>query len=196
MQAERDAKIAAKMQKEFEEQQRRDNQLAIQLQRDEEYEPGGAYHETNLTQSVEHTIDDDDASFCLGGENLAELKKFMDSYPGGSWILRRILKPELVSRFASCREDFREKGFFFFSFFLFYLFLFFQGISNHVILAFHGTKAANVNSIADKGLLMPGQVKVAHGSAYGRGIYVSPDPSFALGYAPEGRLFVCAVLPG
>lgn len=43
---------------------------------------------------------------------------------------------------------------------------------------------------------MPGQVKVAHGSAYGRGIYVSPDPAFSLGYAPEGRLFVCAVLPG
>lgn len=36
--------------------------------------------------------------------------------------------------------------------------------------------------IVQKGLVVPGQdgVKVAHGSRFGVGIYLSPDPSFSL----------------
>lgn len=42
--------------------------------------------------------------------------------------------------------------------------------------AFHGTRLANMPSIFGRGLLIPGRgnsVKVAHGSAHGRGIYVA-----------------------
>lgn len=42
---------------------------------------------------------------------------------------------------------------------------------------------SNTPNTVQKGLVVPGQdgVKVVHGSYYGVGIYLSPDPSFSLG---------------
>ena len=75
---------------------------------------------------------------------------------------------------------------------------------------FHGTAMCSIGSIVSSGLVMPGthtgggtKVGVRSGSRYGQGIYCTPDPSFALNYAQNGRtnefsvkLMVCAVLPG
>jgi hypothetical protein len=52
-------------------------------------------------------------------------------------------------------------------------------------LAFHGTPSANIPSILERGLLVPGNgndVRVANGSAYGVGIYTAQQPGASLGY--------------
>lgn len=65
------------------------------------------------------------------------------------------------------------------------------------VVAFHGTKAQAAKGIEKDGLRMPGVggVKVAHGSRFGKGIYTSPDISYAGRYS-QGKLIVCAVLLG
>lgn len=52
-------------------------------------------------------------------------------------------------------------------------------------LAFHGTPSANIPSILERGLLVPGNgndVRVANGSALGVGIYTAQQPGASLGY--------------
>jgi len=54
--------------------------------------------------------------------------------------------------------------------------------------AFHGTKAANLKSIFERGLLIPGQgnrLTVVHGAAHGRGIYTAKvsNPWLSYGFA-------------
>eukprot|EP00438_Fugacium_kawagutii_P021984 Skav217012 [mRNA] locus=scaffold1803:210423:211232:- [translate_table: standard] len=67
--------------------------------------------------------------------------------------------------------------------------------------AFHGTNAANYNSIFDRGLLIPGfgegsDVPMAHGNAHGRGIYTANVDAAWLskGFCSEASMLVCAVL--
>lgn len=72
--------------------------------------------------------------------------------------------------------------------------------------AWHGTKERNLHAIQQHGLLIPGirdlpghlpnrpQLSVAHGQAYGRGIYTSSSVSLAGSYAGEGgSLLMCAL---
>jgi hypothetical protein len=68
-----------------------------------------------------------------------------------------------------------------------------------VVLTFHGTPAHNIPSILRQGLRIPNQgpnpIAVAHGSAYGVGIYVATTPSTSLSYVTGGnRMLVCATL--
>jgi len=66
-------------------------------------------------------------------------------------------------------------------------------------IAFHGTKALRMSSIEQKGLLVPGNSGVTHATDsgwYGRGIYLSPTPSYSMAYSDDGRLIICAVLMG
>lgn len=71
------------------------------------------------------------------------------------------------------------------------------------VCVFHGSRMATLDSIIGTGMRVPGKSQVRCGSRFGRGIYVTPDPSLALNYAESGRtneysvkLLVCAVLPG
>jgi len=61
-------------------------------------------------------------------------------------------------------------------------------------IVYHGTDSKNDNGISTNSLLIGGTrgVKVAHGTAHGRGIYCSPDLSTAAGYA-RGSIYVCLV---
>jgi hypothetical protein len=83
-------------------------------------------------------------------------------------------------------------------------------------LTFHGTRSATVSSIVRHGFLKPGdkhpntgeEIGVRCGNTYGKGIYTSPDPFFAIGYSefdahptrseeiPGLKLIVCATLMG
>lgn len=68
------------------------------------------------------------------------------------------------------------------------------------VLAYHGTPECNVQSIVERGLLVPGQgndIKIAHGSRYGIGIYTSVDPRISVMYCEGGcKIFLCAVIVG
>ena len=64
-------------------------------------------------------------------------------------------------------------------------------------VAFHGTPAANLPSIYRHGLLVPGTmgIQVAHGSAYGVGIYTGKTPDLSHGFTSgSGKMIVCGVL--
>lgn len=63
-------------------------------------------------------------------------------------------------------------------------------------ITLHGTKTSNHSSICSHGLLIPGHrgVTVAHGSAYGLGIYTSTNFSTSEHYCDSGKIFVCAVV--
>lgn len=67
-------------------------------------------------------------------------------------------------------------------------------------LAFHGTRGDLIPSITNKGLLVPGTAPgvehVTDSGWYGCGIYLSPNPDVAQGYAADGKMLVCAVLMG
>ena len=62
---------------------------------------------------------------------------------------------------------------------------------------YHGTKAANIDSISRVGLLMPGKNghKVANGSAHGVGIYTAQlgKATLSKGFCDSNKMFVCAV---
>lgn len=64
----------------------------------------------------------------------------------------------------------------------------------------HGTKLKHIGAIEQGGLKVPGLgtgVKHENDNGWwGKGIYVSPVPSYAAGYAESGKLIVCAVLRG
>ncbi|CAK0834017.1 unnamed protein product, partial [Prorocentrum cordatum] len=67
---------------------------------------------------------------------------------------------------------------------------------------YHGTDSRNFQSIFSRGLLIPGrgnELRVAHGSVHGRGIYtaVLENPGRSFSYSGESRsLLVCACLEG
>jgi len=65
---------------------------------------------------------------------------------------------------------------------------------------FHGTAPANLASIYERGLLIPGQdneLHVANGSAHGNGIYTAKvnSPSLSLSFcSSDRRMLVCGIL--
>lgn len=100
--------------------------------------------------------------------------------------IRNVVNPRLAERFYNRLLKFQSK----------------YGVDSKeakAVLAFHGTGAHNVESIAEKGLIIPGWfngIKKANGSVYGTGIYCSPSASYAASYASGGKVFVLAVLLG
>ncbi len=69
-----------------------------------------------------------------------------------------------------------------------------------ILCPVHGTKLKHISAIEQTGLRVPGfGTGVKHENDegwWGKGIYVSPVPSYAAGYAESGRLIVCSVLRG
>eukprot|EP00051_Salpingoeca_urceolata_P000891 m.36997 g.36997 ORF g.36997 m.36997 type:complete len:458 (+) comp11068_c0_seq2:109-1482(+) len=72
-------------------------------------------------------------------------------------------------------------------------------------VAYHGTAAKNVKNIHTDGLKVGGvDVDKVNGDVYGQGVYVSPLPEYALGYATKASVggqsyrvvFQCRVKPG
>lgn len=68
-----------------------------------------------------------------------------------------------------------------------------------LVPALHGTDPSNYQSIFDRGLLVPGcgnDIAVAHGSAYGVGVYTAKlrSPSLSRDFAPRPSMLVCAVI--
>jgi len=112
------------------------------------------------------------------------LKNTLTKYNGCE--IRRIIKPDLRVRFETCLTQFKSK----------------YGANSPLskpVWAYHGTKAARMSSIEQKGLLVPGASGVTHATDsgwYGRGIYLSPNCDVSLGYSDDGRLLICAVLMG
>jgi len=57
-----------------------------------------------------------------------------------------------------------------------------------------------MSSIKERGLLVPGtegrDVRVAHGTAMGNGIYLARNPLVSAGYSPDNRMLACAVILG
>lgn len=64
-------------------------------------------------------------------------------------------------------------------------------------VSYHGTKAANIESISTNGLIIPGKrgITVANGKAHGLGIYTARLGAFSLsqGFCDSESMFVCAV---
>jgi hypothetical protein len=68
-----------------------------------------------------------------------------------------------------------------------------------VIPTYHGSDAANYESICRRGLLIPGkgnELKVEHGAAHGRGIYTAriDNPSLSRGFCTEPSMLICGVV--
>jgi len=70
-------------------------------------------------------------------------------------------------------------------------------------IAYHGTAEQNIDSILERGLLVPGMgeggdVKHATDNGWwGKGIYLAPDPGLSIGYCRGGsKLLICSVLMG
>jgi diadenosine tetraphosphate (Ap4A) HIT family hydrolase len=102
--------------------------------------------------------------------------------------IENILKPELVVRFEKRWGELKVlRG---------------QQLAQPQI-AYHGTAEGNIDSILDRGLLVPGMgegTDVAHATDngwWGKGIYLSPDSSLSIGYCRGGsKLLICSVLMG
>lgn len=71
------------------------------------------------------------------------------------------------------------------------------GDKSKPILAFHGTKSANIDKIVQENFDLS---KLASNTGdrgyYGAGIYFSEFPEVSIGYAKIGKLLLCKVLPG
>ena len=66
-------------------------------------------------------------------------------------------------------------------------------------VVYHGTNQANFRKIMEGNLQVPNGTTVRHANDsgyYGRGIYASPQFSYAQNYASNGPVFVCLSLPG
>lgn len=70
-------------------------------------------------------------------------------------------------------------------------------LENSISVGYHGTKHANLPSIARRGLLKPGHggVKVANGSAHGIGIYTATmgAASLSKGFCDSNQILICAI---
>lgn len=105
--------------------------------------------------------------------------------PIGVLKIENVINPRNAVRFLKQQTLFEQK--------------YGPGVESESTTLFHGTRAHNVSSIVTAGLVVPGShgVEVANGSAYGVGIYLSSSAEYSVGFsAGEGRLLVCAALPG
>lgn len=72
--------------------------------------------------------------------------------------------------------------------------------NEQLIMCFHGSHPKAVDSIADRGFLIPGKtatIQVAHGSAHGVGIYLALNPLTSMAYCYGGnKMLCCAAIVG
>lgn len=118
------------------------------------------------------------------------MKNFIDSGLKGNNMkvksIDNVLKAELVIRFEVRWEALRRQ--------LGESFVKYE-------LAYHGTDPKNIDSICEKGLLVPGKGNnVGHATDtgwYGKGIYTSPNAQISVGYCRNGgKLIICSVFRG
>ncbi|ELR24964.1 UBA/TSN domain containing protein [Acanthamoeba castellanii str. Neff] len=102
--------------------------------------------------------------------------------------IENVLKAELVVEFEAAWAELRQKR---------------SEDLARPSMAYHGTAEQNIESILDKGLLVPGKGKgkdVGHATDtgfWGGGIYLSPNSSMSVGYCRGGKkLLICSVLMG
>jgi aprataxin and PNK-like factor len=102
--------------------------------------------------------------------------------------IENVLKPELVAAFETRWNGMTQK---------------IGANLTKPCIAYHGTAETNINSILEKGLLVPGKgdgktVQHATDSGWwGGGIYLSPDSSLSIGYCRGGKkLLICSVIMG
>jgi len=102
--------------------------------------------------------------------------------------IENVLKPELVARYETRWNALKASR---------------GEVLARPKIAYHGTSEANLTSILERGLLVPGQgegkdVKHATDNGWwGGGIYLSPDAGLSIGYCRGGkRLLICSVLMG
>ncbi|KAL6080669.1 putative eukaryotic translation initiation factor subunit eif-4f [Balamuthia mandrillaris] len=118
--------------------------------------------------------------------NTQTLEQYLN-YKGGNVTVKKVMKPALIKRFEQKWLEFKKK---------------YGSHSNEAqpCLAFHGTRSHFIPSIVSKGLLVPesepGVKHVTDSGWYGKGIYLSPDPSVSESYALGGKMLVCSVLMG
>ncbi|XP_048576294.1 uncharacterized protein LOC5506123 [Nematostella vectensis] len=84
-----------------------------------------------------------------------------------------VINNQLLQKFEAKQKEFKSKG-----------------IPDGEILAYHGTRSVNIDSILRNNL----DIKFAQRQAYGRGNYFSEFPEISMGYG-DG-LLLCRVLPG
>ncbi|KAL6052497.1 Low molecular weight neuronal intermediate filament [Balamuthia mandrillaris] len=104
--------------------------------------------------------------------------------------IENVIKPELVVEYEAAWAELRQKG-------------------DRTVeelrpqMAYHGTSENNIESILEKGLLVPGVGKglnIQHATDtgyWGKGIYLSPNAGMSVGYCRGGKkLLICSVLMG
>eukprot|EP01123_Difflugia_compressa_P000107 TRINITY_DN10211_c0_g1_i1.p1 TRINITY_DN10211_c0_g1~~TRINITY_DN10211_c0_g1_i1.p1 ORF type:complete len:342 (-),score=35.25 TRINITY_DN10211_c0_g1_i1:80-1084(-) len=102
--------------------------------------------------------------------------------------IENVLKPELVARYEKRWGELKAKR---------------GELLARPQIAYHGTADTNINSILERGLLVPGMgegTDVSHATDngwWGGGIYLSPNAGLSIGYCRGGkRLLICSVLMG
>lgn len=144
---------------------------------------GSAYHDVLSKEETTPTTRYEGDPTQYVGTTHELMKKLQQEYGLHVLMIENVLRKDLEAKF---KERMRKMG-------------------CRATMGFHGTQRTVIGSIVRKGLIVPGQGKSADGrdigvrcgSAYGKGIYLSPNPNFSLGYSDDSsRLLVCAVLRG
>eukprot|EP01124_Arcella_intermedia_P014927 TRINITY_DN21480_c0_g1_i1.p1 TRINITY_DN21480_c0_g1~~TRINITY_DN21480_c0_g1_i1.p1 ORF type:complete len:962 (-),score=266.88 TRINITY_DN21480_c0_g1_i1:38-2923(-) len=102
--------------------------------------------------------------------------------------IENVLKPELVIAYEKAWERLKKSR---------------PATESTPHIAYHGTSADRIDSILEKGLLVPGKglgKNVTHSTDtgwWGGGIYLSPNPGLSIAYMRTGnKLLMCSVLMG
>jgi len=102
--------------------------------------------------------------------------------------IENVLKPELVIAYERASERLRRSR---------------NATEAQPHISYHGTQEARIESILERGLLVPGKGKgkdVTHATDtgfWGGGIYLSPNPGLSIGYMRGGsKLLMCSTLMG
>lgn len=144
----------------------------------------GLDEEIQLTTSMEHAVKGYRDQL-LGEIDISQLRTFCQDNQGNVTV-KAIVRNQLGEKFREQKLTFEKK----------------YG-KNHQFagasLGFHGTRVVHLSSIAENGLRVPDGNNVKHANDsgwWGKGIYVSPYPHYALDYAESGKVLVCAILRG
>jgi len=104
------------------------------------------------------------------------VSRFRSRYSRHAAILLFELDNSIMRRFMNCQEKFGR-----------------QGKPTKVTVAFHYTRAKNIDSIQQEGLCYKDQ-PIKHGAVFGDGIYVATNPDAFSSFGEVG--LVCLILPG
>ena len=148
----------------------------------------GEYVEDNQGSKDQHLLLQLYSHRYLNNHDVLEFVKALKTQGMRMDKIENVLKPELVNEFELYWNLMKRRS---------------EGAEPKPNIAYHGTSQNNINSILDRGLLVPGvgkgaDVKHATDSGWwGKGIYLSPDANLSIGYCRDSnKLLICAVLMG